>query len=118
MAEEKRRFFRWRKYIRVVYAFTHSLSTIDEAGMEAFTEDVSESGLQMLVRSALRKDDMIDVRLEFVYDPVPVESRARVVYSISYETYFQVGVEFVNMESSQKQRLKEYLGRIQDTTQG
>ncbi len=104
----KRRHIRWKKKLRVAY----SLMQDSESYHEVFTEDISESGLQILSADRLSPKQMVRLRLEFVYDSVPIVAVAKVVYIGEMEHKFRVGLEFSNMDSFQEQRLKRYLSKL------
>ena len=105
MGEEKRQYFRWRKKIRI----TCSLTGKDDSYEEIFTEDLSETGLQILLSERLALRQTIRLRLEFVYDSVPIMAAGRVVYVKAHENRYRIGLEFMEMDDFQKQRLKRGL---------
>jgi len=113
MAEEKRRYFRWRKKIRVTYSLTEE----DESYQEIFTEDLSEHGLQILVRDRLGVQQKIRLKLEFVYDSVPIMTIGRVIYATAYENQYRVGLQFIDMNDFEKQRLKRGLEKARQDFQ-
>jgi c-di-GMP-binding flagellar brake protein YcgR len=108
MDQGKRRHIRWKKKLRVAY----SLMQDDESYREVFTEDISESGLQIISSDRLSSKQMIRLRLEFVYDSVPIVAVAKVVYVGELENRFRVGLEFLKIDSFQEERLKRYLGKL------
>jgi c-di-GMP-binding flagellar brake protein YcgR len=108
MGEEKRSYIRWKTKIRVAY----TLAGTDEFYKEVFTEDISESGLQILVADKLRLKQTVKLKLEFVYDSVPITVMARVAYLKEYENQRRVGLEFINMDPFQTDRLKRGLERV------
>lgn len=108
MDQGKRRHIRWKKKLRVTY----SLMQDSESYHEVFTEDISESGLQIISFDRLTSKQMIRLRLEFVYDSVPIVAVAKVVYVGELERRFRVGLEFLKIDSFQEERLKRYLGKL------
>ena len=108
MDQGKRRHIRWKKKLRVAY----SLMQDSESYQEVFTEDISESGLQIISFDRLAPKQMIRLRLEFVYDSVPIVAVAKVVYVGELEHKFRVGLEFLKIDSFQEERLKRYLGKL------
>lgn len=108
MGEEKRRYIRWAKKIRVAYALTEG----DESYKEIFTEDLSDRGLQILVAGRLGPGQTVRLKLEFIYDSVPIMAVGRVTYVRDYEGQYRVGLEFINMSDFQKQRLKRSLDKV------
>ena len=108
MDHGKRRHIRWKKKLRVAY----SLMQDSESYREVFTEDISESGLQIISSDRLSPKQMVRLRLEFVYDSVPIVAVAKVVYIGELENRFRVGLEFLKIDSFQEERLKRYLGKL------
>ncbi len=108
MDQGKRRHIRWKKKLRVAY----SLMQEDESYREVFTEDISESGLQIISSDRLTAKQTVRLRLEFVYDSVPIVAVAKVVYIGEFENRFRTGLEFLKMDSFQEERLKRYLGKL------
>lgn len=108
MGEEKRRFVRWRQKVRVAY----SLDKEGNSYQQIFTEDLSETGLQILLKDSLQLSQTVRVKLEFVYDSVPIMATARVAYIKAYQNQYRVGLEFINMTDFEKQRLKRILEKI------
>lgn len=108
MDQGKRRHVRWKKKIRVAYSLMHE----DESYQEVFTEDISASGLQIISSDKLSPKQTIRLRLEFVYDSVPIVAIAKVVYVGELENKFRVGLEFLKMDNFQEERLKRYLGKL------
>ena len=108
MDQGKRRHIRWKKKLRVAY----SLMDESESYQEVFTEDISESGLQIISSDRLTPKQTIRLRLEFVYDSVPIVAVAKVVYIGELENRFRVGLEFLKIDSFQEERLKRYLGKL------
>ena len=108
MDQGKRRHIRWKKKLRVAY----SLMDESESYREVFTEDISESGLQIISLDRLTPKQTVRLRLEFVYDSVPIVAVAKVVYVGELENKFRVGLEFLKMDTFQEQRLKRYLGKL------
>lgn len=114
MVEEKRRYIRWRKKIRVAF----SLAEKDDFFEEAFTEDLSELGLQILIDDKLQLKQRVRLKLEFVYDSLPIMAGAEVVYVAAYENQYRVGLEFIDLEGFQKQRLKRDLDKARQELNG
>ncbi len=108
MSEEKRRYVRWRKKVRVAY----SLNEKEEPFKEIFTEDLSEMGLQILAGDKLQLQQIVPLRLEFIYDSIPIFAAGRVVFVVASGDKYRAGLEFVDMDDFQKQRLKQNLDRI------
>lgn len=108
MDEEKRRAVRLRKRIRVAYSLTEE----GEAYREVFTEDISESGLQILASEKLEKGQVIRLKIEFVYDSVPILANATVMYVAPFRNRYRVGLEFFDMIMFQKERLKRGLDKL------
>jgi len=108
MSEEKRRYVRWRKKIKVAY----SLKDTEEHFEEIFTEDLSEVGLQILVSDKLQLKQTIRLKLEFVYDPVPIIAGGKVVFVKACEDKYRVGLEFIDMDDFQRYRLKLNLDKV------
>jgi c-di-GMP-binding flagellar brake protein YcgR len=110
MSEEKRRYIRWRTKIKITYSLVEDGK--DEFYQEAFTENLSELGLQILASERLEIEQNIKLKLEFVYDSVPIMAVARVVYVKNYKNQYRVGLEFMTMDDFQRQRLKQNLEKI------
>lgn len=108
MGEEQRRYVRWKEKVKVDYA----LPGKNEAFQETFTEDISESGMQLLAEEQLELQRQVKLRLEFVFDSVPIVLDAKVTYLTPYKNRYRVGLEFSNMDSFQKQRLIRSLEKI------
>lgn len=108
MDEEKRRSERLRKKIRVAYSPTEK----DEVYREIFTEDISDHGLQILVPDRLEAQQRVMLRLEFVYDSVPIMAVGRVAYVTAFEKGYRVGLELIEMDDFQKERLKRCLEKV------
>ena len=108
MDQGKRRHIRWKKKLRVAY----SLMQENDSYQEVFTEDISESGLQIISLDRLTPKQEVRLRLEFVYDSVPIVAVAKVVYIGELEHKFRVGLEFLKIDSFQEERLKRYLGKL------
>ena len=108
MDQGKRRHIRWKKKLRVAFALMQE----SESYQEVFTEDISESGLQIISFDRLTPKQTVRLRLEFVYDSVPIVAVAKVVYVGELEGRFRVGLEFLKMDSFQEERLKRYLGKL------
>ena len=108
MLEEKRRYVRLREKIKVTYA------CIEEPAVnrETFTEDISEQGIQILVSDKLIPQENIDLKLEFGYDVIPIIALGKVAYFKTYHGRNRAGLEFVNMDDFQKQRMERNLGRV------
>lgn len=105
MAEEKRRFIRGENKIRVTY----SLSDEDGFGEGVFTENISEVGLQILIKNRFEQNQVLQLKLEFMSDSVPIIADCRVVYAKAEADQYRIGLEFVDMDSFQRQRLKRCL---------
>lgn len=108
MGEERRRYIRWKKKVRITY----SLWDRPESYQEIFTKDLSEMGLQILSADKWKPQQIVRLKLEFVYDSVPIVADARVVYVNAFENQYRVGLEFVDMDDFQKQRLKRCLDKL------
>lgn len=108
MVEEKRRYIRWRRKIRVAYSLTEE----DASYKEIFTEDLSDHGLQILVSDRLVPQQKVRLKLEFVYDSVPIMAVCRVTYVKDYEDQYRVGLEFIDMKDFEKERLKRSLEKV------
>jgi c-di-GMP-binding flagellar brake protein YcgR len=108
VGEEKRRYVRWKKKIRITY----SLWDNPESYQEIFTEDFSETGLQILSADKWEPQQIVRLKLEFVYDSVPIVSDARVMHVKAFEKQYRMGLEFINMDDFQKQRLKRCLDKV------
>jgi c-di-GMP-binding flagellar brake protein YcgR len=108
MGEEKRSSIRWKTKIRVAY----SLAGADEFYKEVFTEDISEKGLQILAADKLKLKQAVKLKLEFVYDSVPITVMGTVVYLKEQGNRCRAGLEFTNMDAFQSHRLKRGLERV------
>ena len=108
MGEEKRRHVRWKRKIRVTYSLTDD----SESYQEIFTEDLSETGLQILSADRFELKRTVRLKFEFIYDSVPIVADARVLYVNAFENQYRVGLEFVDMDNFQKQRLKRCLDKV------
>ncbi len=108
MEQGKRRHIRWKKKLRVAY----SLIEESESYQEVFTEDISESGLQIISLDRLDPKQNVRLRLEFVYDSVPIVAVAKVVYIGELDRKFRIGLEFLKMDGFQADRLKRYLSKL------
>lgn len=107
MLEEKRHYVRWRQKVKVTYACIEDPAVY----RETFTEDLSEQGAQISVRDKLIPRENIDLKLEFGYDAIPIMALGKVVYFKSNQGRSRAGLEFVNMDDFQKQRLQKNLGK-------
>ena len=108
MGEEKRSSIRWKTKIRVAY----SLAGADELYKEVFTEDISEKGLQILAADKLKLKQTVKLKLEFVYDSVPITVIGTIVYLKEHGNQRRVGLEFINMDAFQSNRLRRGLERV------
>ena len=109
MGEEKRTSIRWKTKIRVA----SSLTGPDELYKEVFTEDISDTGLQILVVERLKLKQRVKLKLEFVYDSVPITVTGTVVYLKEHADQYRVGLEFADMDAFQSHRLKAGLERVE-----
>lgn len=108
MAEEKRRYTRWKEKIRVSYSLTEG----DNSYREIFAEDIAEVGVQILVPERFILKQKVKLKLEFAYDSVPIMAYGQVVYVKPYKDRYKVGLEFVDMDEFQKHRLKRCLDKL------
>jgi len=108
MSQEKRKFIRWSKKVRVICSFKEN----EEPFEEVFAEDISESGLQIVVSRFLEKAQVLKLKLEFGYDSIPINLTARVVYSITEGEKYRVGLEFVDVDEFQERRLRQCLEKF------
>lgn len=109
MGEEKRRYVRWKDKIQVAYA---SGGEGKQHYKEVFTEDVSELGVLISTFEELRVGEKVRLRLEFVYDSVPIMVEAKVAHVKISDDHYKIGLELVEMDDFQKQRLLLYLEMI------
>lgn len=114
MAEEKRRYLRWNKKIRVAYSLRPGV----DVDKEIFTEDISEIGLQILIQGRLNVQQVVHLRLEFIYDSVPIVVEAKVVYAKAEKNLYRVGLEFINFDDFDRLRLKRCLEEAEQDLQG
>jgi len=114
MGQEKRRFIRWTKKVRVVC----SVREDEEAFEEIFAEDISESGLQIVLRRPLKANQCIKLKLEFIYDSVPIMLTGKVVHVKPEGDRFRMGLEFVYMDDFQRQRLRKCLEKFSEELKG
>lgn len=108
MTEEKRRFIRDYNKVRVTY----SLSEESEFSEGVFTENISEVGLQIIIDNRLEQNQVLQLKLEFMSDSVPIIADCRVVYVKPETDQYRIGLEFVNMDNFQRQRLKRCLEEV------
>lgn len=110
MRGEKRQYVRWRKKIRVTY----TLSEDDTSFKEVFTEDLSEMGVQILAADKLEPGQAVRLKIEFIYDSVPIMAVGKVAFVKAFENQYRVGLEFMDMDDFGKLRLKRNLDKIRE----
>lgn len=108
MVEEKRRYIRGDNKVRVTY----SLGEEDEFSEGVFTENISEVGLQIIIENRIEQNQVLQLKLEFMSDSVPIIADCRVVYVKPESNQHRIGLEFINMDNFQKQRLKRCLEEV------
>jgi len=108
MGEEKRQYVRWKDKIQVAYIIEGD----KQPYREVFTEDVSELGVLIDAFEELESGQNVQLRLEFVYDSVPIIARAKVSHVKKSEDRYKIGLEFLEMDDFQKQRFGRYLEMI------
>lgn len=108
MGQEKRRYVRWTKKVRVVCCMRED----EDAFEEVFAEDISESGLQIVLRRPLKTNQFIKLKLEFIYDSVPIMVTGKVVHIKPEGDNFRLGLELVDMDDFQTQRLRKCLDKF------
>jgi len=113
MADERRQYVRWKNKIRVAYSITEA----DKIYQEVFTEDFSESGLQILTADRMEPQQKVKLRLEFVYDAIPILITARVAYVDIFKNKYRVGLEFADINDFDKQRIKRCLEKVRQDFQ-
>lgn len=74
MGEENRQYVRWRDKIQVAYVVEGE----NQPYREVFTEDVSEAGVLIDAFEELELGKNVKLKIEFVYDSVPIMARAKV----------------------------------------
>ena len=114
MGEEKRRFIRWTKKVRVVCSFRED----EEAFEEVFAENISETGLQLVLTQPLKQNQYLKLRLEFIYDSVPIVVTGRVVHMSPEEKQYRIGLEFVDVDDFQRRRLRLCLEKFSQNPEG
>ena len=112
MGEEKRQFVRWKDRIQVSYSSEVEKQRIKYR--KVFTEDISETGILISTLEVLKFGRYIDLRLEFVYDSVPILVTAKVVHAKRSGDQWNVGLEFVKFDDFGKQRFMRFLEFIRE----
>ncbi|MFH1777010.1 MAG: PilZ domain-containing protein [Candidatus Omnitrophota bacterium] len=107
MMQEKRHYIRWAKKVRVTYSLTKE----DVSYQEIFTEDICEIGLQILIDDELKLQQNVWIKIEFVYDAVPIIVLGRVAHLEMFGNKYRVGLEFTGMDAFSKKRLKRLLDK-------
>ena len=54
----------------------------------------------------------VQLKIEFVYDPVPILARAKVAHVMKGDHYYKVGLKFVEIEGFQQERFLRYLEMV------
>ncbi|MFH1622234.1 MAG: PilZ domain-containing protein [Candidatus Omnitrophota bacterium] len=108
MGEEKRQYVRWREKIQVAYVVEGE----KQPYREVFTEDVSEVGVLIDAFEELESGQNVQLKIEFVYDSVPIMARAKVMHVKKSEDRYKIGLEFLGLDDFQKQRFARYLEMI------
>lgn len=101
MVEEKRRYIRWERKVRVTYSFDQS----DESSEGVFTENISEVGTQIITEDIFELGQFVRIKFEFSSDSVPIIVDCRVVYVRSEKEGNRVGLQFIEIDEFQKERL-------------
>ena len=101
MVEEKRRFIRWEKKVRVTY----SSGDFSDSFKEIFTENISEVGTQILTDDDFEWGQVVGLKLEFISDSVPIMVECKVVYVKRENNRNRVGLQFIQIDKFEKERL-------------
>lgn len=102
--KEQRNFYRWIKSLIISYSDSQEKITKLSA-----TENISEGGLQVCLGHALKQDELVKIEIELFNDSIPILATCKVIYVNPEEERFQTGLEFVQIEDFQKERLARYL---------
>ena len=110
MGEENRHHVRWKDKIQIAYCPEHGSHSFREVS----TEDVSEAGVLITVFEEINPEERIQLRLELVNDSVPIVAMAKVAHIEIIESGYRIGLEFVDIDDFQRQRLVRYLEIIKE----
>ncbi len=97
-----------RSNLSVMVKFTR----IEDPGSEyrAISEDVSPSGIKILVKSELETGTLVDLQFTLPDDEKNVSAQARVVWSRKREEqFYEVGLEFVKIDDIYVGRIAAYI---------
>jgi len=103
--KEQRNFYRWIKSLIISYADPHN----EQVTKLAATENISEGGLQVFLAQELKKDLLVEIKIELVFDSIPIIATCKVVFVSCEKDRFRTGLQFVKIEDFQKERLLRYL---------
>ena len=103
--KEQRNFYRWIKSLIISYSDSHNAQVTKIAA----TENISEGGLQVFLAQELKKDALVEIKIELAGDSIPIIATCKVAFVSSEEDRFRTGLEFIKIEDFQKERLLRYL---------
>ena len=107
--EEKRRFVRIAWPVLVHYRTLEEPFTKDQI----IGKNVSEGGVSFTVYERLAKGTALDMQIQTPYDSLPIFVKARVAWiknvGEEHEKRFEVGVNFTDVDSKDRKRLKGYI---------
>ena len=103
--KEQRNFYRWIKSLVISYSDSHN----EQVTKLAATENISGGGLQVLLAQELKKDALVEIKIELVFDSIPIIATCKVVFINSEEDRFRTGLQFVKIDDFEKERLLRYL---------
>ena len=78
----------------------------------AATNNISLTGMQVVLSCRLQTGDIIRAQIEFSNDPLPITVDCRVVYVKEENDNFITGLSFENIEDFEKERLRRLLEMV------
>lgn len=103
--EEKRKYIRFDSHLPVRFQLKESPSKFGHT----LSRDISEGGMRLILNEFLRPKT--ELLLEMIILGRIINPSARIVWSqrISHSDNYQMGLEFLEMERIEKEKLKKYI---------
>ncbi len=110
MKHEKREHVRKVKKVMVIYTTLKG----EKVTEQATTDNISEGGLQLLLVYKLEPNELVDVNIEFINDPIAIFATCKVTHVRHEKNKYQTGLQFTKIEDFQKQRFLSHLSEQED----
>ncbi len=106
-----------RRFLRIKFPFTIHLYPIGEAPISAYTEDISPGGIKVAIRQGFEVSSLI--KLEVYVRLKPISCMGKITWVneresdfLEGETFYDIGIEFLELKSEEKDIIKERIGKI------